>query len=268
MRLDKHSQWIGAIHAGDKALLREMLAEDASLANSAHAAFDDPYREERYPVSTLLFAVAGPPSQQLDWRKIERRPDLELVRILLETGADPNVECGHGLPICHVRDKELAQLLIQFGADVNRWTDCGGSPLFFSVWNADSERLRMQLELGADVSMGDPRTGESALHVACLQVPESLEHEASLLEVIGLLFDAGIDPNGRTMSDAESFALKGGPPLNEDTPLHLAAGFSGESIVRELVTRGCDLRLKNGNGQTPRDVAVNRQRPVNLVRSL
>lgn len=268
MRFDKTSQWIGAAYAEDIPLLREMLMEDRSLANLAHVAFDDPYRGERYLVPTLVFAVAGPPPQQLDWRSIERPPKLELVRLLLEAGADPNIECGHGLPICHVRDRCVAELLIRHGADINRWSDGGGSALFFAIWNLDPSRLEMQLELGADPSLDDPRTGESGLHVACLQEPESREREADLLRIIELLLQSGADPVARTMRGTASFAREGGPVLNEDTPLHLAAGFAGESVVRMLVERGFDTSIANAVGETPIDIALKHQRPAGILELL
>jgi hypothetical protein len=43
-----------------------------------------------------------------------------MVQLLLEAGADPNIDSGHGLPICYVRDKRLAECLIGHGADINR----------------------------------------------------------------------------------------------------------------------------------------------------
>ena len=57
MQFDKNRQWVGAVYAEDLALLREMINEDASLANSSHREFDDPFRAEHFPVPTLLFAL-------------------------------------------------------------------------------------------------------------------------------------------------------------------------------------------------------------------
>ena len=82
MRLDVNRQWVGAVYAEDQELIREMLAADASLADSRHVEFDDPYREDRYPVPTLLFAVNGPPAQQLDWPENGRKINLDIVKLL------------------------------------------------------------------------------------------------------------------------------------------------------------------------------------------
>ena len=268
MRDDKNQQWVGAVYAEDLDLMREMLDEDAGLANSMHAEFDDPYRSDRYPVSTLMFAVAGPPPQQLDWRAVEREINFGVIKLLVESGADTNIECGHGLPLCVVRDEAVAQYLVEHGADISRWTDNGGSPLFFSVWNYDPDRLRMQLKLGADPYQCDPRTGQSALHAAALMAPETSQQHTGLLEVVRLFLEAGVDPNGRTKANVESFALECGPPLHGDTPLHLAAGFGTSEIVRLLVESSADKTMTNNLGKTPFDCAAARNRAHGVLELL
>ncbi|MEZ6102148.1 MAG: ankyrin repeat domain-containing protein [Pirellulaceae bacterium] len=268
MRFDKNRQWVGAIYAEDLSLIREMLAEDPSLADSAHAEFDDPYRSDRYLVPTLLFAVAGPPPQQINWRHIERPPAYDLVQLLLELGANPNIDSGHGLPICYVRDMRVAQCLISHGADINRRTNGGGSAFFFSVWNCDPERLMLQLDLGVDVTQCDPRTHESALHIACLQSPETPAQETDLLEVATILLKHGADRHGRTNTDVETHGIEGCPLLFGETPLHLAAAFGVHSLVELLLRHGCDKSLTNAHGEIPRDVAARHQRPEETIKLL
>jgi ankyrin repeat protein len=245
-----------------------MLAEDPSLADSAHAEFDDPYRSDQHPVPTLLFAVAGPPAQQIDWRRIERPPRYDLVQLLLEAGANPNIESGHGLPICYARDKRMAECLIHHGADMNRWTTGGGSALFFSVWNFDPDRLKLQIELDVDLTQCDPRTDESALHIACLQNPDTPEQQTGLLDVVTILLDKGVDRHGRTKANVETYGFEGCPLLFYETPLHLAAGFGMHSLIELLLSRGCDASLTNENGETPHDVAVRHQRPEQIIELL
>ena len=268
MRFDLNRQWVGAVYAEDRSLMREMLTEEPSLANSAHTEFDDPYRSDRFPVPTLLFAVAGPPAQQIDWRRIERPLNYEMVQMLLEFGADPNIDSGHGLPICYVRDKPMAQCLIRHGADINRWTDGGGSALFFSVWNDDPERLKLQLELGVDVNQCDPRTDESALHIACLQIPETPEQETDLLEVVTILLKEGIVRDGRTKTNVETHGIEGCPLLSHDTPLHVAAAFAPHALIEVLLDHGCDKSSRNANNETPRDVALRHERSGAIIKLL
>src|ERR1041384_3576801 len=147
MKFDFQKQWIGAVFAEELDLIRDMLNEDRSLANSLHAEFDDPFREKRFPVATLLFAVVGPPQQQISWRQVKRKINFDMVKMLVELGADPNIVSIHGLPLCWVREKKIASYLIEHGADINRWHGNGGSPLYFPAWQADPERMKMLLEL-------------------------------------------------------------------------------------------------------------------------
>lgn len=268
MRIELNRQWVGAVYAEDLALLREMLAEFPSLADSAHREFDDPYRGDRYPVPTLLFAVAGPPAQVIDWRRIERPPSYEMAQLLLEAGADSNIDSSHGMPLCYARDRRIAECLIQFGADINRWTTNGGSPLFFSVWNIDPQRLKLQLEFGVDVTRCDPRTDESALHIACLQYPDSVEQQVDLLDVAKILLSQGIDANGRTKANVETQGVEGCPILFRETPLHLSAAFGPPALIELLLSHDGDASLKNQNGETPRDVAIKHERPEAIIELL
>ncbi len=265
---DRDRQWVGAVYAEDLSLMREMLAEAPYLADSSHKEFDDPFRGERYLVPSLLFAVAGPPPQQIDWRQIERPPSYDMVHLLLEAGANPNIESDHGLPICYARNARIAGCLIRHGADINRWSTHGGSALFFSVWNLDPVRLQIQLELDVDVNQCDPRTDESALHVACLQVPNTREQQTDLLEVATILLDEGVDRNGRTKANVETRGLEGCPPLFHDTPLHLAAAYGRHSLIELLLGRGCNRMAENENGERPRDVAVRHQRSRQIIEML
>ena len=143
MPLCKSRMWVGAVYAEDLDLMRDMLSEDPSLADSVHREFDDPFRSERFLVPALLFAVNGPPPQQLGWRHVERPINFDMVQLLVDAGADTNTDSPHGLALCYVRKRRIAQYLVDHGADIDRWTDGGGSPLFFSVWNADPERLEL-----------------------------------------------------------------------------------------------------------------------------
>jgi ankyrin repeat protein len=188
-----------------------------------------------------------------------------MVQLLLEAGADPNIDSGHGLPICYARDERMAQCLIHHGADINRRTTGGGSALFFSVWNCDPERLKLQLELDVDVTQRDPRTDESALHIACLQSPDTAEQQTDLLEVVTILLNEGVDRHGRTKANVETYGLEGCPLLFHETPLHLAAAFGLHSLIELLLSHGCDRSLTNENGETPRDVAVRHQRPKRTI---
>ena len=262
MRLDKARQWVGAVYAEDTDLMSDMLDEDPSLADSVHLEFDDPYREKRFPVATLRFAVAGPPQQQITWRQVERVINRDVVCLLLDRGADPNVYCVYGHPLSAVRQRDIAELLIERGADINLWHDNGGSPLWFPIWQADPERLRMFLDLGADPGQIDPETGESALHMAVLCAGRRNDSSwiADEFIVLQILLKAGVDLHRKTKVGCRSNA-RNCPELHGETPLHFAAAHATEDFIKELLKFGADKTTRNAKGDTARDFAIKHNRP-------
>ena len=264
MRFDKEKQWIGAVYAEDLELMGEMLAEEPSLANFSHEAFDDPYREGRFPVYTLSFAVGGPPQQQIDWRQVERRINFDMVKLLVEGGADTNIKNVHGRPLCNCRDERIAQYLIDHGADINLWHDNGGAPVYFSVWQIDPERLKMQIRLGADPGQINPHNGSSAFHSAA-EVRPGDEQVSDHLETIRMLSDAGLDPNHAAGTGVQS---DWGPIYQGDAPLHMAAQLNRPEVIEALISAGCDPAGTNAVGETPRDVASRVGRGQEILRIL
>ena len=248
MQFDKHMQWIGAVYAANLDLMKDMLKEDRTLANFTHEAFDDPYRPVRLPVATLLFAVAGATDRPACQ---ERRINFEMVKLLMKAGADPNIYSVHGRPLCAVRDEHLAHYLIDHGADIDLWHGNGGSPLNFAVRQMDSERLGMLLRLGADPYQVNPEDGSSMLHTAAATLSNDM-NLADHLNIIRMLGDAGVDPNGRTDGYVHSRKKTIG---QEDTPLHTAAVGNMAAAVKTLLDIGCDPTVTNAKGETPLAVA-------------
>lgn len=217
------SQWIGALLCEDMPLLDAMLDTHPALVDMAHEALDDPYRLRRLPVATLLFAVVGPPQQMIRWHQSRRQINPELVHLLLRHDADPNVYSIHGRPLCWVRDPMIAEQLVDAGGDINLWHDNGGSPLNFSVWQFDPERLQMHLDLGADATACNPADDESLFHTWVRTARWGWAVDESAIEACGkLLLAAGADPNH--------------PNRDGNTPRYLAEAADDEGLV-ELLDR-------------------------------
>jgi ankyrin repeat protein len=107
--------------------------------------------------------------------------NLEVVEILLNAGADPNIAIDDGTTPLMVAAAhgvtEIVRKLIQKGANVNAKDSRGGTALMDAV--GDLELLQMLVEAGADVGAVD-NFGQTVLHHAVAL--DSVEEVAFLLE--------------------------------------------------------------------------------------
>jgi ankyrin repeat protein len=194
----------------------------------------------------------------------------EVVRSLIDRGADLNVECGNRggwfkakwTPL-HVASKngwlEVAGLLLVHGTGVNHQDNWGKSALHIASRHASSNLVRLLLDHGANAYALD-NWGETALHEASSYgritvVKSLLEYGANVdamskwgmtplhcaaikghLEVIHLLLDHDADVNAQ----------------NEDrrTALDLASLNGHVQVVEVLLKRSADPHARTRTGET------------------
>ncbi len=205
--------WVVAIMGEDLELIAKLIDQDQTLVDSLHREFEDPYRYKVFPVATLTYAAAGPPQQTVSPRDVHRRINVEMVDLLLDRGADPNVHSHHGRPLSWARDPQVISLLIERGGDVNLWHDNGGSPLNFAVWkHGDVEHMRVLLDAGADPNSANS-DGSTALHTAAGD---------GSTELVRLLLERGARKNAVNAAGQR--------------PIDLARSRSHEEIARLLTT--------------------------------
>ena len=89
------------------------------------------------------------------------------------------------------------------------------------------------------------------LHTAAATLSNDM-NLADHLNIIRMLGDAGVDPNGRTDGYVHSRKKTIG---QEDTPLHTAAVGNMAAAVKTLLDIGCDPTVTNAKGETPLAVA-------------
>ncbi|HZR16362.1 MAG TPA: ankyrin repeat domain-containing protein [Verrucomicrobiae bacterium] len=91
------------------------------------------------------------------------------LELLLSHGADPNVKEHRGFTPLHyaaLNSRMLAaRALLEHGANVNAQSDNGETPLFFAVRNRHAELARLLLEHGADPNLQD-KNGQTPLDIA------------------------------------------------------------------------------------------------------
>jgi hypothetical protein len=186
---------------------------------------------------------------------------LDLTRLLLEAGADP--------------DKPFAGQM--HSASMCCDTQANGTPFYRAAIAAEIETLKLMIAHGADLEWrpaaaeGGPRmgpgmgnVGKTALMVAMNggkgvgmaggpgDIREGAEPpfreiaNRKPVDAVNLLLEAGADPNAVTPDG--------------DSALHLAAWDGKLEIVRALAAGGADLNLKDGAGKTALEV-VSAQAP-------
>ena len=123
---------------------------------------------------------------------------VEIVRLLIDKGANMNPETRSKTPLMHAASEgndEVIKLLLARGARVNVLTD-DGTPLMMAVNGGHTEALKLLLAAGADVKTVH-RTGDNALIMAARQRyyrNPTLEPNS---ENVRLLLAHGADPNAK-----------------------------------------------------------------------
>jgi ankyrin repeat protein len=199
---------------------------------------------------------------------------VEVVKLLLERGADPNAKSNYSwtsgwTPLHYAADKghiEVVEALLKHGADVNAKDKDGKTPLHVASVRGDVNIVKLLLERGADPNARDGN-GETPLHWAA-----SKGH----VEVVEVLLEYGADINikdrdGRTPLHVASAAYRapewdyvdaielllehGADPNardgNGETPLHKASASGNVEVVEVLLKHGADVNAKDNYGNTP-----------------
>ncbi|XP_069672147.1 ankyrin-1-like [Periplaneta americana] len=197
---------------------------------------------------------------------------LQLVRLLLEWKADPNLQSEDGACALHLAiiDKDIAcielllsynaavdilgktwakysaplhlaaefcseavvRMLLLAGADPNQFDENGCTPLHSAARQGDPTCVQLLLDAGANVELTD-KEGKTPLHYTCT------------LQKAKLLVNAGADVRARD--------------IHGRTVLFGAAGLGGEgACVDFLISQGADPHAHDNSGKSALDVALQR----------
>jgi uncharacterized protein len=166
-----------------------------------------------------------------DKTETDRGPMLELIRALLDHGANPNAQLK----------AEPPSRRWMFGFGVIQWvSQVGQTPLLRAALAGDVAAMRLLLSSGADPNL------KSSAGVTPLMAASGLgwvvnqtwtESDDSLLEAVKLCVEKGVDVNSATSTGV--------------TALHAAANRGLNGVVEFLAQHGAKLDAKDSQGRTP-----------------
>ena len=181
------------------------------------------------------------------------------VGLLLAGGADINTDSDKGTPlhmaISSVKNPamsdndptDMAELLIDKGADLNVCSKTAGTPLHLAVGRVQKRMVKLLIAKGADVNAkgGEEVKGGTPLHAAVFH-PYGADVAVSLIR-------NGADVNARDNDGA--------------TLLHLATQQPfRKPHIELLLDYGADVNAKDNEGRTPLMLAKEEDRYVELLR--
>jgi hypothetical protein len=178
-------------------------------------------------------ASRGGETTHLYWASAQG--EIDLVRLLLGEGADPNERSpdGEGTPLCAAAchgDTEIVRELLDHGADPNLKEDEWFTPLRWAASNGHLETALVLLDRGADPDLGFPLAAAA---------------RRGSLGVVRALLDRGADP---AASDYDGH-----------TPLAIAAEWTDKDVEAELVTRVGLLARSRGDGLKGAEIVRSRE---------
>jgi len=195
---------------------------------------------------------------------------LDVGRLLLENGADPNLRLKRRPPYRNVpQDRGGDTILAQ-----------GATPLLRAARAGDVEFVRLLLEHGALVDLPSKEGVTPLMAAAGVEFGQRVTRgrnrtEEGIIETIKVLLEAGADINAQMVSEPGRRFVVNGSQLAQgntyrargqqmpspqavphSTALHGAAQHGYNSVVELLVDNGASLSIRDAAGALPLDVAM------------
>jgi ankyrin repeat protein len=236
-RRDAETAFVGTVESGDTAAVRAALEADRTLASSLR--WVRLSRRARYSQTQSALTAAV------------KRGRLDMVALLLASGADPNMPDGTGtLPLVaalrSVGDKAaLLSALLDKGAAPLKGDAKGKTALHYAAQDSrDSDDLLKLLVAKAGETGGPDVRGLAPLHYAA---------EQASVPAIRVLVEKGADPNLRTTAPQPNATFV--EHVAGTTPLAIVALDRQIAAAATLCSLGADPGIADSSGASARQVA-------------
>jgi|APSaa5957512622_1039677.scaffolds.fasta_scaffold25166_3 uncharacterized protein len=184
------------------------------------------------------------------WHVCYHDGDVARVQSFLDQGVNINerAPCSGAAPLDAAIFGDhlpLVRYLIQRGADANGVGYGDNTALMAAANQGNSEVVELLLNEGADPNLASPVTGETPLHAST-----SHAYKEGMLDCVRLLLSVGANPNVKTKADIPTDRYYRDTRLVGETPLHLAAAYGDEEMIRSLLQAGADPSIRDDRGDS------------------
>jgi ankyrin repeat protein len=180
--------------------------------------------------------------------KAVEKADVSKVKELIDKGIKLDIEGKDKQPL-HITvekgNKELVEVLLKGGANINSKTKEGDTPLHIAYYKENWDLFRYLVENGSDVNIKVSGEIESELSKKKYKYNAFL-HFALIpdhIDLLKLIIENGLRLNQKGDSGGNI--------------LHNAISYSNiKELLKYLVSKGADLSIRNNEGRTPFDEAL------------
>jgi ankyrin repeat protein len=166
--------------------------------------------------------------------------------LLPEADVNGANEFGQGALL--TRHAELTRFLLEHGADPNRQTNENGASVLAGLcYVRQRDCVQLLLSGGADPNLGRRESGETPLHHAmCGQGTDQDQ-----LLIVTALLEAGANPNQKAKTGIMSHNFMRDVRVRGEGPLHSAAAYASQEVIRALLASGAEKTLQDAHGDSP-----------------
>ena len=191
----------------------------------------------RAPLYAAVDLDSLPVGGRADRPALDQTSSLQLIKMLLDAGANPNLQLKLFPPYRSLRDDRGADSLLSVGA----------TPLLRAAKGGDLPAIRLLLAHGANAELPTatgitPLLAAAGVGSSALDTRGRYKTQAQAITVAQALLDAGVNVNETDRVG--------------DTALHGAASWGWNDMVKTLADRHANLLAKDGHGRTAADVAM------------